>query len=500
MKETTIHRARLRRWALVVAATAVATAGCERKLPWPGEPVAAQTAAEAATPSPGLGAPPMRVELPDFTGLVEAYGGAVVNVAVVQQSATLVRGEAGRADEDPLYEFFRRFGIPRPDPDEPRAPLRGMGSGFIVSADGYILTNAHVVSNASEVTVKLTDRREFPAKVIGADARSDVAVLKIDAQKLPVAKLGDADRIKAGQWVVAIGAPFGFENSVTAGIVSGTARSLPDGYVPFIQSDVAVNPGNSGGPLFNLQGEVVGINSQIFSRSGGYMGLSFAIPIDVARNVQEQLIKTGRVERGRIGVMVQELNAQLAESFGLDRPRGALVSAVEPGGPADKAGVKPGDVILKVNEQDIEHSSQLAMQVAMLKPGTTATLSLWRNRGSVPVKVRVSELKEPGTPMRRTANGAEESPRLGLTVWPLTAEEREALSTEGTLVVAEAAGRAAAAGIEVGDVILAVNGKPVRSAAELRKAVEQAGKVIALLIQREEAQIFVPIPIEDTQR
>ncbi|MGH8322763.1 MAG: trypsin-like peptidase domain-containing protein, partial [Steroidobacteraceae bacterium] len=274
--------------------------------------------------------------LPDFSSLVEKYGPAVVNVEVVEKPQPTNGGVPGLSPNDPFFDFFRRFGIPAPDqaPRGNQPPVRGAGSGFIVSSDGYILTNTHVVGNADEVTVRLTDRREFPAKVIGADERTDVAVIKINATKLPIVRLGDPTKIKPGQWVLAIGSPFGFENSATAGIISATSRSLPsDNYVPFIQTDVAVNPGNSGGPLFNLSGEVIGINSQIFSRTGGYMGVSFAIPIDVARNVEDQLIKTGHVVRGRIGVTIQDVNAQLAESFGLDRPRGALVSSVEKDGP-----------------------------------------------------------------------------------------------------------------------------------------------------------------------
>jgi serine protease Do len=375
-----------------------------------------------------------------------------------------------------------------------------MGSGFIVSPDGYILTNAHVVSGATEVTIKLIDRREFFAKVIGIDARSDVAVLKIEADKLPVVKFGDPHELKPGQWVVAIGAPFGFENSVTVGVVSGTARSLPgNDYVPFIQTDVAVNPGNSGGPLFNLQGEVVGINSQIVSRSGGYMGLSFAIPIDVARNVEAQLIKTGRVQRGRIGVAVQDMNAQFAESFGLDRARGALVSAVEPGGPGDKAGIRPGDVILQVNGQDVERSNELPTLIASLKPGATATLGIWRNREAIEAQVRVAELNEIRA-RERTRGEAEEAGLLGLSVRPLTAEERQAVETRGGLVVTDVFGAAALAGVQPGDIVLAVNGNPVKTVAELRAGIKGAGRAVALLIQRGEAQIFIPIPREGSSR
>src|SRR6516225_2341415 len=285
--------------------------------------------------------------LPDFSALVERYGPAVVNVEVVEK-AQPSGGIPGLSPNDPFYDFFRRFGIPTPDqgPQGRQAPVRGAGSGFIVNSDGYILTNTHVVANADEVTVRLTDRREFPAKVIGADERTDVAVIKINGTNLPIVKLGDPARLKPGQWVLAIGSPFGFENSATAGIISATARAVPgENYVPFIQTDVAVNPGNSGGPLFNMQGEVIGINSQIFSRTGGFMGVSFAIPIDEAMRVADQLKSTGKVTRGRIAVAIGEVTKDVADSLGLPKAQGALVSSVEPGGPADKAGIQPGDII-----------------------------------------------------------------------------------------------------------------------------------------------------------
>ena len=326
---------------------AVALAACSRDLLGAGHRARAPPPRRgarwrAAPKAPAPPAEPLVRALPDFTPLVERYGPAVVNVEVVEKPQP--GGGPGLSPNDPLYDFFRRFGVPAPGAGGRAAqpPVQGAGSGFIVSPDGYILTNTHVVANADEVTVRLTDRREFPAKVIGADERTDVAVIKINATNLPIVKLGDPSRFKPGQWVLAIGSPFGFENSATAGIISATARSVPgENYVPFIQTDVAVNPGNSGGPLFNMAGEVIGINSQIFSRTGGFMGVSFAIPIDVARNVEEQLIKTGRVVRGRIGVTIQDVNAQLAESFGLDRPHGALVSSVEKDGPAAHAASPP---------------------------------------------------------------------------------------------------------------------------------------------------------------
>jgi len=330
--------------------------------------------------------------LPDFTWLVKKYGAAVVNVNVVGRHVETSDDTQAGAD-DPLSEFFRRFGVPSM-PGGPGArgraeeqpPPRGLGSGFIVSTDGYVLTNAHVVEQAADVTVKLPDRREFQAKVTGFDRRSDVAVLKIQARDLPTVQFGKPSEIEPGQWVAAIGAPFGFENSVTVGVVSATARALgpQSSLVPFIQTDVAVNPGNSGGPLFSLRGEVIGINSQIYSASGGYQGVSFAIPIDVALNVKQQLIETGHVTRGKIGVAIQDVSAQLAQSFQLDRPRGALVSAVEPDGPAAKAGIKPGDVVVSMNGKPIETSTELPSLIANMKPGSEVTLGLWRNGSKDP--------------------------------------------------------------------------------------------------------------------
>ena len=456
---------------------------------------------QAAGPSsmPAVQSAEMARALPDFSGLVEKYGPAVVNVEVVEK-AQPASGPQGLSPNDPFYDFFRRFGIPAPDqgPRGNSPPVRGAGSGFIVSADGYILTNTHVVGNADEVTVRLTDRREFPAKVVGADERTDVAVIKINAANLPTVKLGDPTRIKPGQWVLAIGSPFGFENSATAGIISATSRSLPsDNYVPFIQTDVAVNPGNSGGPLFNLAGEVIGINSQIFSRTGGYMGVSFAIPIDVARNVEDQLVKTGKVVRGRIGVTIQDVNAQLAESFGLDRPRGALVSSVEKDGPAAKAGLEPGDVILGVNGKPIERYGELSGTIAAMKPGSDATLDVWRGGKKQSFGVKVTELKEQQQQAklggRQKDHEMNKASQLGLTVRQLDAQEKEQAETQGNLVVEEVTGPAASAGVQPGDIILGVNGKRVKTVKELQDESKNSGKNVALLIQREDAQIFVPL-------
>jgi serine protease Do len=435
-------------------------------------------------------------ELPDFTALVERYGDAVVNVAVVG------RGEKGSGEEEALLEFFHRFGIPAPEggPGLPGGNRfeRGAGSGFIVSKDGYILTNAHVVANADDVTVRLTDRREFPAKVVGFDTRTDVAVIKIDARDLPVVSIADDRDLKTGEWVLAIGSPFGLDNTATAGIVSGTSRALGgDSIVPFIQTDVAVNPGNSGGPLFNLDGEVVGMNSMIFSQSGGYMGISFAIPIGVAMDVRDQLIKTGHVVRGRIGVFVQDVDAALANSFKLDRPRGALVSGLEEGGPADKAGLKPGDVTLEVGGTSIEQSNDLSNTIAKAKPGTDTTLTVWRGGKARELEVRIARMKEPedrnarAEPEPKDAEGT----RLGLVVRSLTPEEKESAETEGNVVVSDVQGSAAIAGIQPGDIILAVNDRSVKSVQDLRAVASKlkSGQSAALLVERGGAQVFVPI-------
>jgi serine protease Do len=344
----------------------------------------------------------------------------------------------------------------------------------------------------------MTDRREYRAEVVGIDRRTDVAVLKIDAKNLPVVRIGDASRLKPGEWVIAIGSPFGFDNTVTAGIVSAIARSLgnPDTYTPFIQTDVAVNPGNSGGPLFNMQGEVVGINSQIYSRTGGYQGVSFAIPIDVAVDVKNQLVATGRVQRGRIGVAIQEVNQALADSFELSRPRGALVSEVVAGGPAADAGVEPGDVILAVDGKAIERSSELPPLIAAIKPGKQATLAVWRNKSEKNLRVKVGELEDEPVVASRGAPGGSDTGKLGLAVRPLTGDERERLDTAGRLVVEEADGPAALAGVERGDVILAVNGAKVASVRDFRSAVDSAGSTVALLVQRGNAKVFVPVRVD----
>ena len=452
------------------------------------------TSAHAAAPAPVAAAAPLPTQtLPDFAALVDRYGPAVVNISVTHNVKTGFNGQQfpGMSKNDPFYEFFKQFQGAEPPSD---VPVRGLGSGFIIRPDGTILTNAHVVADAQEVTVKLTDRREFKAKVIGSDPQSDVAVLKIDAGNLPTVKLGDSSAVRVGEWVVAIGSPYGFENTVTSGIVSATSRSLPDGtYVPFIQTDAAVNPGNSGGPLFNMKGEVIGINSQIYSRSGGYQGLSFAVPINVASNVEDQLVRTGKVSRGRIGVTIQEVNQSLAKSFGLKEPTGALVSSVEKDGPAAKAGVEPGDVILKVNGKQISRSNDLPLLVANLKPDSTAQMEVWRKGAAKELTVKVAEMKA-----AKTAEAKTDKPhgQLGLAVRPLNPDEQKEAGVHGGLLVEDASGPAAKAGIESGDIILALNGTPVKSAGELRSLVERSGKqTIALLVQRDDTKIFVPIDL-----
>lgn len=463
-----------------------------------------QSNAAVPTRAPAAG---VAAALPDFAPLVEQYGAAVVNVEVVQK-VHQTRGPGGSSD-DPLLDFFRRFGIPPPGGgpggqggpggpgEEDGMPTRGAGSGFIVSDDGYILTNAHVVADADEVTVGLSDRREFQAKVIGSDERTDVALIKIEAKGLPTVRTGDPQKLRPGEWVLAIGSPFGLENSATAGIVSATSRAVGgESYVPFIQTDVAVNPGNSGGPLFNMRGEVIGMNSMIFSRTGGYMGLSFAVPIDVANDVREQLIKSGHVVRGRIGVAVQDMNAQLAQSFGLDRPRGALVSAVEDDSPAAKAGVKAGDVILSVNGHNIDRVGGLPTEIARMKPGSKADLLVWRDGKQRSIDVSVDEMQEKQE--ARTADRQEksdETERLGIAVRPLTPDEKKQVETDGNLVVEEVSGAAALAGVQPGDIILGVNGKSIASVQQLRGAVKQKQSTVALLIERGNAQLFIPIRV-----
>lgn len=432
----------------------------------------------------------------DFSAIVDQYGPAVVNISVTSRAQrTSAQVPPGMDPDDPLFQFFKRFGPQFQGPQSGQQQLvRGLGSGFIVSPDGLILTNAHVVDGAQEVTVKLTDRREFKAKVLGVDAQSDVAVIRIDAKNLPTVRLGDPARVRVGEPVLAIGSPYGFENTVTAGIVSAKSRSLPDDtYVPFIQTDVAVNPGNSGGPLFNQRGEVIGINSQIYSQTGGYQGLSFAIPIDVATKVETQLVAHGKVTRGRLGIGVQEVNQALAQSFGLPKPSGALVNSVEPDSPAAKAGVKPGDVIVQLGNDVIDHSGDLPERVADLAPGTQTSLKVIRKGDPVTLTVKIGTTKDTAVADKSPANDA--GGKLGLAVRPLSPTEKRDSGIDGGLVVEDVAGPAAKVGIQPGDVILSINGTPISSADQLRALVSKAGKQVALLVQRDDARIFIPLDL-----
>ncbi len=431
--------------------------------------------------------------LPDFAAIVAKSGPAVVNISVSSHTKVALQDLPQIDPNDPMFEFFRRFQPPGGVPGG-ETPTHGMGSGFIVRPDGLVITNAHVVDGASEVTVKLTDKREFSAKVVGVDKPTDTAVLKIDAKNLPTVSLGDPAQSHVGDWVLAIGSPFGFENSVTAGIVSAKSRTLPDeGFVPFIQTDVAVNPGNSGGPLFNMKGEVIGINSQIYSRTGGYQGLSFAIPIDVALKVEEQLLHDGKVSRGRIGVSVQALSQSLAESFGLEQAAGALVDFVPEQSPAAKAGIRPGDIIVKFNGQPIQEPSELGRQVSELKPGTEARLTLWREGKPQDVTVRLGTVEDQEQAAAVPTELAKS--RLGLAVRPLLPQEPRQADVAGGLVVERAAGAAARAGIHPGDVVLAVNGHPVAEAGQLRDFASKADKRLALLVQRGNTRLFVPVDL-----
>ena len=450
---------------LAAALVAGGWAGLEK---FPVTPIASSVAA----------VPAQAQTLPDFSAIVEANKAAVVNI-----TASKALRPAAAIPQIPGMPQIP--GIPQL-PQQPR-PAQGMGSGFIVNADGVILTNAHVVEGADEVRVRLADRREFKGKVLGADKATDIAVVKIAANGLPTVKLGDPSKLRVGEWVLAIGSPFGFESTATVGIVSATSRSLPEGtYVPFIQTDAAVNPGNSGGPLFNAKGEVIGINSQIYSRTGGYQGIAFAIPINVATHVQAELVKHGRVERGRMGVSIQEVTQSLAQSFGLERPQGALVSSVEAGSPAEKAGVKPGDVVLSIDGKPIERSAELPPLVAAVKPGTKASFEVWRDGRKQTLAVTVGELKsEQVASAAARPSAGEDTGKLGLAVRP---------GEEG-LVVENAAGPAAKAGIRAGDVVSSVNGKPVTSVDELRAALAKEKGTVALLVKRGEASLFVPVEI-----
>jgi len=478
---------------LTVAAIAVAAAlgGAYSfgHLPAITEALATPAATTSMTTS---AAPPVAVApaaLPDMRGIVATNAPAVVNISV---TGTRKTANVPQIDpDDPFYQFFRRFGGQMP---HGATPVQGQGSGFIISPDGTILTNAHVVEDADEVTVKLNDKREFKAKVLGADKASDVAVLKIDARNLPTVKVGTSVQTQVGEWVLAIGSPFGFESSASAGIVSAKSRNLPDGsYVPFIQTDVAVNPGNSGGPLFNMNGEVIGINSQIYSRSGGYQGLSFAIPIEVAMNVERQIVATGKVQRGKLGLSIQDVNQALADSFGLAKPAGGLVSSVEKGSPAAKAGLEPGDVILAIDGKTVNSAGDLPAAVALKKPGESARLQVWRKGSTHDINVTVGAFAEEKLATADTPSA--DKGRLGVAVRPLTPAEKRQSEVKNGLLVEQASGAAARAGIQPGDIILSVNGQAIDSIEQLRGLIAKSGKKAAILVERGDSRLFVPVDL-----
>jgi serine protease Do len=448
-------------------------------------------------------------QLPDFTELAEKQGPAVVNISITQVMQANASPFQGMPNDEALGELFRRFGIPMP-PGVPGAPggqgvpeeykSQSLGSGFIISNDGYVLTNAHVIRNASEVMVKLNDKREFIAKIIGFDSRTDVALLKIEANGLPKVTFGNPELLKVGEWVVAIGSPFGLESTLTAGVVSAKGRALPqENFVPFIQTDVAINPGNSGGPLFNLKGEVVGINSQIYSRTGGYMGLSFAIPIDVALDISDQLRATGKVTRGWLGIGIQEINKELAESFGMKNTNGALVSNVEKGSPAEKGGVEAGDVILKFDNKAVVASSDLPRIVGATKPGKKVPVEVLRKGAIRNLTIALGEMptEQNDVPVGSKPPAKTEANRLGLILRDLTPQQKRQINGKNGLLVVDAQAPAAQAGIRRGDVVLGFNNTEVQSLEQFDKQIAAipAGKTVALLILREQATLYVPIKI-----
>jgi len=477
-----------------------------------------------AAPALAQSAPQPRTGLPDFTELVDQVGPAVVNIRTLERARSSARpgggGGGGEMDEE-MQEFFRRFfGVPMPNaprgqrPNPPRGgggggggedeTPRGVGSGFILTQDGFVMTNAHVVEGADEVLVTLPDKREFKAKIVGSDKRTDVAVVKIDASGLPAVRVGDPNRLKVGEWVMAIGSPFGLENTVTAGIVSAKGRDTGD-YLPFIQTDVAINPGNSGGPLINLRGEVVGINSQIYSRSGGFMGISFAIPIDEASRVAEQLRVSGRVQRGRIGVQIDQVTRDVAESIGLGRPQGALVRSVESGSPADKAGIEAGDIITKFNGAAIERASDLPRMVGNTKPGSKVNMSVFRRGGSRDMQVTVAEFEQEAT--ARAGSSRPSAPeikpqvspaqqQIGIVVAELTAAQKKDSKVKGGVRVESVAeGAAARAGVREGDIITAIGNTEIGSVKDFEAAVAKLDKTkpIPLLLRRGELASYLII-------
>ncbi len=477
-------------------------------------PFVPHASAAPAASAVGASAPvaPARAGLPDFADLVEKVGPAVVNIRTTANVPTDTRGMLPPGmDNGDMSEFFRRFfGIPLPQapgnpkgaqPNPPDAPdteqNRGVGSGFILSSDGYVMTNAHVVDDADTIYVTLTDKREFKAKLIGVDERTDVAVVKINATSLPSVAIGDSNRVRVGEWVVAIGSPFGLDNTVTAGIVSAKGRNTGD-YLPFIQTDVAVNPGNSGGPLINMAGEVIGINSQIYSRTGGFMGISFAIPIDEAMRVADQLKASGKVVRGRIAVAIGEVTKDVADSIGLPKAEGALVSSVEPGGPADKAGIQPGDIILKFNNRPVDTATDLPRMVGDTKPGTRATVTIWRKGQARDLPITITEVPVDKN-AKADAGQSQPKPRqsnsLGLTVNDVPADQLKALKLRGGVQIVNVDGPAARAGLRRGDIVLRVGDTDITSAKQFVDLTAQLDpqKVVAVLVRRGDNTQFIPI-------
>ena len=442
------------------------------------------------------------VSLPDFTVLAEQQGSTVVNISSIKNAVN--RGNQQLSpQEEHMQEFFNRFGIPMPPGmgpnDQQQKQMSATGSGFILESDGYIITNAHVVGEADSIIVKLADKREFQAKLLGIDRRTDVALLKIDAKDLQAVKLGKPKNIKVGEWVAAIGSPFGLENTMTVGVVSAKGRALPqqENYVPFIQTDVAINPGNSGGPLFNTNGEVIGINSQIYSRTGGYMGLSFAIPIDVAMDVAAQLKNNGRVVRGWLGIAIQEVTDELTEALGLKDKSGALVAAVNKGAPAGKAGIEAGDVILKFNNKVIETSSDLPKYVRLTKPNNVVPVEIWRNANIKTLRVKIGEMPDDRMQASNKKTIKESANRIGLVLNEATAKDKKMLDGRNGLVVTKASGPAVSSQIREGDIILALNNTPVTSVRAFNREINKTpkGKTIALLIYRNGDTLFVPVKV-----
>ncbi|HXS26406.1 MAG TPA: Do family serine endopeptidase [Steroidobacteraceae bacterium] len=450
-------------------------------------------AAEATQPSSTAPAPVPLGSAPNWRAVVTENKSAVVSI-----TSQSVEHEQGPGDmfgddspfggDDPFSQFFRML------PRQQNVPVRSLGSGFIIRSDGVILTNAHVVRNATHVTVKLLDNREYRAKVVGLDIPTDIAVLKINASHLPTVRLGDSSKLEVGDYVLALGAPYGLVESATAGIVSAKGREIGNSYVPFIQTDVAVNPGNSGGPLFNEHGEVIGINSQIYSNTGGYEGVSFAIPIDVATTESQQILTHGKVEHARLGVSVQPVSQALAGTFKLKQPQGALVSKVEPDSAASRAGIKSGDVILKFDGKPVTDNGTLAALVGSSRPGSSATLDVWRNGKPLTMHVTLGNASQQSGELQASNNGAEHG-RLGLDVRPLTPEEKSQAGVPAGLLVQHSTGPAADAGIQPGDIILSADGTPLNSVQELRHIVHDQKNAIALLVQHGDQRIFVPVQL-----